>query len=338
MSSRLIFFVFLIKLCAAFDVDKFVSSFCEIDDGENGKLSKLSCSNFSMIPQEIYEVQTEDFVIANQNIVEFSFCSIGIVNENFFTKFPEALTINFKSCNVSMDSSIYPTSNRNVKVNDLSFHQCRFMNNKDTNALNTLNMLSKISILNSWFHHKDLDRHFFRNLTNLREVNCYESGFHHIESGAFDDLISLKSFNFEGSNVTHLPNGLFEKSVNLKSFNFVRNDLKEIPMTFLPKSVENVVVDTNSISILKKNQFKGLVKLQFLDLSNNKIGRIHKRALNGLEKLKELNMNFNNITVLTKRHFQGLDYLKQIYLLGNPIDKHQKVFEDLKKYGVTINF
>lgn len=337
MNSRLIFLVFLIKFCAAFDVSKFVTSFCEVDNGEN--LSKLSCSNFSLIPQEIYEVQTEDFVISNQSIVEFSFCSIGIVNENFFTKFPEALSIDFKKCNVSMDSSIYPTSSRNVKLNDLSFSECRFMNNKETNALNTLNMLSKLSIISSWFHHKELDRHILRNLTNLTEFTCYECGFHLIVGGAFDDLTRLKSFNFEGSDVTHLPNALLEKSVDLVTFTFVRNDLREIPLSFLPKSVENINLDTNSISILRKNQFKGLTKLEFLDLSNNKIVRIHKRALSGLVKLKELNMNFNNITVLTKRHFQGLDYLKKIYLLGNQFDHHNhKVFEELKKYGVSINF
>ncbi|KAL5280654.1 Tl.2 family protein [Megaselia abdita] len=333
MSTRFIFFVvFLIKICAAFDVNNFVNSFCDVEN------NMLSCSNFSLIPQEIYEVQTEDFIISNHNVLEFSFCSIGIVNENFFTKFPEALSINFKKCNVSMDSSIYPTSNRVVKLNDLSFSECRFMNNKDTNALNTLNMLSKFSILYSWFHHKELDRHFLRNLTNLTEINCYECGFHHISNGAFDDLDNLKSFNFEGSNVTHLPNGLLEKSRNLESFSFVRNDLRDIPMTFLPKSVKNVNLETNSISILKKNQFKGLINLEYLDLSNNQIGRIHKRGFNGLEHLKELNMNFNNITVLTKRHFQGLDYLKQIYLLGNQIGPNQKVFEELKRYGVTINY
>lgn len=334
MNSLFIFFVFLIKVCVAFDVNKFLTRFCEIES-----LSKLSCSNFSLVPQEIYEVQTEDFIISNHNIVEFSLCSIGIVNENFFTKFPEALSISFRNCNVSMDSSIYPTSNRIVKLKDLSFSECRFMNNKETNALNILNILNKISIAYSWFHHKALDRHFLRNLTNLTEVNCYQCGFHVIESGAFDDLTSLKSFSFEGNNITHLPNGLLEKNVNLENFSFVRNDLREIPLSFLPKSVVNIVLKTNSISILRKNQFKTLNKLEFLDLSNNKITKIHKRAFNGLEKLKELNMNFNNITLLTKRHFRGLEFLKQINLLGNQIDQHhQKMFEELKRYGVSMHF
>lgn len=336
MNSLFIFLVFLIKVCVAFDVNKFLTRSCEI---ENGSLSKLSCSNFSLVPQEIYEVQTEDFIISNHNIVEFSHCSIGIVNENFFTKFPEALSINFTNCNVSMDSSIYPTSSRTVKLNDMSFSECRFMNNKETNALNILNMLNKISIVYSWFHHNELDRQFLRNLTNLTEVNCYECGFHHIESGALDDLTSLKSLNFEGNNITHLPNGLLEKSVHLAKFSFVRNDLREIPLSFLPKSVENIVLDANSISTLKKNQFKALTKLEFLGLSNNNITKIHKRAFNGLENLKELNMNFNNITLLTKRHFRGLDYLKTINLLGNQIDQHhQKMFEELKRYGVSMRF
>lgn len=336
MNSRFIFFVFLIKFCFAFNVNKFVTRFCEETDSPR----KLCCSNFSLIPQEIYEVQIEDFVISNHKFVEFSSCSIGIVNENFFTKFPEAVSINITKCNVSMDSSIYPTSDRLVKLHELVFQECRFMNNKETNALNTLNMLERISIVNSWFHHKELDRHLFRNLTNLTQFFCSFCGFQHIESAAFDDLTNLNTFHFEGSNITFLPNRLLEKSVNLVKFTLLKNNLTEIPLSFLPKSVEKVVIEFNSISILKKNQFKSLVHLQVLNLSNNKIERIHKRALNGLKQLRELNINFNNITFLAKRHFQGLDNLKQIYLNGNQIDQHnQNVLGEMERNsGVSIVF
>lgn len=327
MNSRFIFLLSAITFCVAFDVDKFLSRSCEI---ESGSLLKLKCSNFTLIPQEIYEIQIDDFIISNHKLVEFDSCSIGIVNENFFTKFPEAVSINITKCNVSMDSSIYPTSDRTVKLNELAFNGCRFMNNKDTNALNTLNMLEKMTIVDSWFHYKLLDRHFLRNLTNLTQIHLEMCGFQYVESGAFDDLHSLKSFHFEGSNITYLPNRMLEKNVNLETFNFLKSKLTEIPLNFLPKSVERISLESNSISILKKNQFKSLAKLEVLVLSHNKIGRIHKRAFNGLKVLKELNMNSNNITILAKRHFQGLDNLKEVYLIDNQIDQHnQRVLEDL---------
>lgn len=84
-----------------------------------------------------------------------------------------------------------------------------------------------------------------------------------------------------------------------------RKRLSEVPKD-LPSWVTDLVLQSNSISRLHADDFKGLFKLQKIDLSNNEITTIDENTFANLPALKELKINSNK--------------LKEIPILkGNPI-------------------
>ncbi|KAL5280655.1 hypothetical protein ACFFRR_004580 [Megaselia abdita] len=339
MSSRIVIVLLVFELfmgeAVAFNGKGFIQTKCQVRNAE----SLIICSNFTLTIGDIYEIQTVDFNISSHQSIEFKNCNVGIVNENFFSKFPEALSMSFENCKILLSSSILPVTPRLSKLINLSFHKSTIKDHLETNALKSLPELKTLYLNTIQLREKILDRYFLMNLSKLEQLSCYQCGFDRIQRGALDDLTNLTHFSYYNTNISYVHRNMFKRNKNLKTVEFYGNKLKRIPYNFFPKSVKTLMIEKNPIALLKEFQFKKLHFLETLFLDNNDIGNVHKRAFDGLKNLRTLSLSENNIKVLSKRHFKALVRLDSLRLRGNPLGTFtdKDWYKDLRVNNVNVS-
>lgn len=337
MSSRILFVLLMFKfyIADAFYVRNIIEAHCQIRNAD----SLIICSNFTLAISDIYEIQTEDFNISSHKFIEFKNCNVGIVNENFFSKFPEALSMSFESCKVLLSSSILPVTPRISKIRNLSFHTSTIKDHLKTNAFQSLPELHTLYLNMIHLKDKTLDRFLLMNLSKLEQLSCYQCGFDRIQRGALDDLTNLKHVSFYNTNLSYVHTNMFKRNKHLEIVEFYGNKLKKIPYNFFPKSVKTVMIEKNPIGFLRKNQLKKLHQLEVLFLDNNDIENVHKQAFDGLKNLRTLSLSENKIRELSKRHFKALERLSSLHLRGNPLGnfKNKDWFKVLEKWNVKVS-
>ncbi|XP_029362205.1 vasorin-like isoform X2 [Echeneis naucrates] len=98
----------------------------------------------------------------------------------------------------------------------------------------------------------------------------------------------------------------------------------------VPTTTRELYIFQNGISSLSQDDFKGLVELEMLDLSQNELAEIPDGAFEMLSKLKNLDLSSNDITHISKDSFAGLVQLERLYLHENRIQSiHLEAFEGL---------
>lgn len=104
------------------------------------------------------------------------------------------------------------------------------------------------------------------------------------------------------------------------------NAVPRVPITTL-----RLYVFQNSIATLSKDDFKGLVDVETLDMSQNDLSEIPDRVFETMSKLKNLDLSSNRITHISKDSFSGLVQLERLYLDANHIQSiHLEAFEGLE--------
>ncbi|KAM4751174.1 vasorin-like isoform 2-T2 [Anableps anableps] len=99
----------------------------------------------------------------------------------------------------------------------------------------------------------------------------------------------------------------------------------------VPISTQHLYIFQNDIVTLTQDDFKDIVELVSLDLSQNKLAEIPDMAFESLSKLKNLDLSANHITHISKDSFSGLVQLERLYLHGNLIQSiHWEAFEGLE--------
>ncbi|KAM9315201.1 vasorin-like [Pholidichthys leucotaenia] len=98
----------------------------------------------------------------------------------------------------------------------------------------------------------------------------------------------------------------------------------------VPTTIQNLYIFQNGIVSLSQDDFKGLVELELLDMSQNKLTEIPDGVFEMLSKLKNLDLSFNQITHISKGSFSGLVQLERLYLHSNRIHSiHSEAFKGL---------
>ncbi|XP_022594036.1 vasorin-like [Seriola dumerili] len=98
-----------------------------------------------------------------------------------------------------------------------------------------------------------------------------------------------------------------------------------------PATTRELYIFQNGISTLSQDDFKGLVELEMLDLSQNELAEIPDGVFEMLSKLKNLDLSSNHITHISKDSFSGLVQLERLYLHANRIQSiHLDAFEGLE--------
>ncbi|KAM4595662.1 vasorin-like [Fundulus diaphanus] len=99
----------------------------------------------------------------------------------------------------------------------------------------------------------------------------------------------------------------------------------------VPISTRHLYIFQNDIVTLAQDDFKDIIELLSLDMSQNKLAEIPDKAFESLSKLKNLDLSANRITHISKDSFSGLIQLERLYLHGNLINYiHWEAFEGLE--------
>ena len=117
---------------------------------------------------------------------------------------------------------------------------------------------------------------------------------------------------------------------------FLISDSKEVK--FLPESIDDIFpglivyeVKKCSIATVNGKHFKGLNKLEYLDLSNNEIDSIDRDSFKDLNNLEFLKLSSNQIETIDSNLFKSLDTLWQLRINGNQIKfLDEKIFDILR--------
>ncbi|XP_040002403.1 vasorin-like [Xiphias gladius] len=99
----------------------------------------------------------------------------------------------------------------------------------------------------------------------------------------------------------------------------------------VPTTTRELYIFHNGINTLTQDDFKGLVELAMLDLSQNELTEIPDGVFEMLSKLKNLDLSSNHIIHISKDSFSGLVQLERLYLHSNHIQSiHLEAFEGLE--------
>ncbi|XP_018537970.1 vasorin [Lates calcarifer] len=99
----------------------------------------------------------------------------------------------------------------------------------------------------------------------------------------------------------------------------------------VPATTQELYIFQNGINTLSQDDFKGLVELEMLDLSQNELSEIPDGVFEMLSKLKNLDLSSNQITHISKNSFSGLVQLERLYLHANRIQSiHVEAFNSLE--------
>uniref|UniRef100_A0A8C6M9L8 Vasorin n=1 Tax=Nothobranchius furzeri TaxID=105023 RepID=A0A8C6M9L8_NOTFU len=115
------------------------------------------------------------------------------------------------------------------------------------------------------------------------------------------------------------PNSVF--CINRRS-----NTVPRVPVT-----TRYLYIFNNNNFTLSNNDFKGLVELVSLDLSQNEIREVPDGVFESLSELKNLDLSGNQIAHISKDSFSGMVQLERLYLQGNHIQSiHWEAFDGLE--------
>ncbi|CAH1250587.1 leucine-rich repeat-containing protein 4C-like [Branchiostoma lanceolatum] len=89
----------------------------------------------------------------------------------------------------------------------------------------------------------------------------------------------------------------------------------------IPSDTRLLSLHNNNITVIMKDQFKHLVELETLQMSQNKISDIEVGAFTGLDALKTLELYYNRLEKVPSTAFAYLPNLRELWLRGNPIKR-----------------
>lgn len=309
MPSSLAFFLLLATFCQVY------SSFIK-NCNSDGEIFKCKV-NFTA--EELSDFQNTDFVVSELKTIQFEYSNVGIVNENFFTKFPNAVEMIFKNSHLRLTSSFNPTSNNSIYIKKMSFENGFIGNNLMSNAFARLTKLEEVSFHTVGFEYAEIDNDLFQGNKAIQILKFSKCNITSVQSGTFAKMTNLKHLELSGNIFQNLPQELFKKNVNMESLVFESNRLKRLQLDFFPESLRELSIRGNRLIFLTTNQFLNLSNLHYLDLSENKLKILSNTIFSNHTELKILKLNNNKLTKITSDHFYKLPSLEELYLQRNSI-------------------
>lgn len=305
----------LLPTVFSFDSEYFIRKYCKWT--ERGD---LTCSRFNLTPKDIQGIQDQDFVISTNRTILFKEASIGVLNVNFFNKFPNAVEMYFVDVVVRLTQSYKKTRYEDPLLKKLSFSGCTIKNNKDTNALKYLYNLKELLILDSTFESNVLDTKFLEEKTNLillelslGNYNFHPKGFNQLRNMSF---LSMRKFQ-----MASLPEYLFKDNQKLIYLDLSGNLLRRVPVeAILPSSLQYLYLDDNEISDIEQSDFQSIGSLKHLYLDGNQISFLGENIFLRVQGLEYLSLARNKIRKLSFEYFQYLKNLKRLELQENYIE------------------
>lgn len=301
---------------------------------------QIVCENFELSEKDLDYLSK--FIIntfIDKEIVYLRNCKIDYFNEYIISKFPQVEVLILKNCTISLKNPSVITDSRVSSLKFIIFQDCIINDNLHSKALQKLPKLFGIIIEGSTFQYPTIDKYLLPETSDIVLI-CDK-----VNLKSFDKDIRLKDFictSCEFEDIDSLFYG--SHSSSRISISFKNNLLKKMPSFDILKNYSNLQgIDLSQNLIeddLKRNNFKILEKLEFLDLSQNfNITGMDYLVFNGSE-LKALNLSNVNLKELKKlgsRQLQILDLSKNSissFMLDTFKDLFDLTFLDLSENSI----
>ncbi|KAJ8874122.1 hypothetical protein PR048_024963 [Dryococelus australis] len=190
-------------------------------------------------------------------------------------------------------------------------------------------------------------RSFF-NLPKILRLNLQYNNLSEFSLNAFYNVTSVYmpvTLNLSHNNISHLHPSDTGSVVYMKGLDISHNRIQEVPVNFLQQFadsirrldlgynvirnlnqmafgtlglLEELMVESNNVSDISKDAFRGVESLQVLDMSYNRIEQLQVQQFSNLRKLRIVNLSGNKIRSLPRDAFAGTR-LEHLNLSGNDI-------------------
>lgn len=323
--------ILFIAFSKAFDVNNFLQTHCNEENLQNSIYKsqepevELWCQNFNFTETEIEAIQKLDFVISKKRSILFSDGNIGQLNENFFSKFPNALIMDFMNVTLSMTSpnNSNSASSKKHPLQTLTFYDhCKFSSNRGTHALRSLTELEHFFTYKIDVEFKIIDAKLFQGNKKLKVLSVMNGGFEDIEDGVLESLVELEQVELV-MNLLKLPDDFLEPKNKLKRFSLSGNvslkDKRGFPFFRGCTDLEILILNENVIKHIDRYTFHHMWNLKAMFLDRNGIENFDLDTFDDLENLQRLSLAGNKIDYISKRHFANLKKLNYLDLRHNYI-------------------
>lgn len=313
--KELTFLLLLPLTVFSFDSESFLRKYCKWTEWGD-----LTCSRFNFTPKDVQGIQDQDFIISTNRSVLFKEANIGVLNVNFFNKFPNAVEMYFVDVVVRLSQSYKKTRYEDPILRKLSFSSCTLNNNRDTNALNYLYNLRELLIIDSTMESTSIDNKFLEDKPNLvllelssGNYGFHQKAFHHLRNMSF---LSLRKFQ-----MTSLPEYILADNQKLIYLDISGNFLRQIPVeAILPNSLQYLNLDDNEITDIQQSDFDNIESLKHLYLDGNQISFLGENIFLNVQGLEYISLARNRIRKISFEYFRYLKNLKRLELQENHIE------------------
>ncbi|XP_037089126.1 chaoptin-like [Pollicipes pollicipes] len=163
-----------------------------------------------------------------------------------------------------------------------------------------------------------------RRLTQLKTLILHSNLIQGIEAQQLTPLASLEVLDLTRNNIANLAAGTFEPLVNLRELrlgvNMIRQGDDGFQETFRGLDrLETLNLDDNGLLYVPHAALRRLTGLRRLSLDHNRIGVIARDKLSGISGLEELSLAYNVIRELPAGTFQEFGRLRRLSLRGNQV-------------------
>lgn len=336
ISSVTLLLICVVLSCNGFNSDEFLQRNCQqtdfkyFNDQTNPNVNiDLFCQNFNFTFEEVQDIQHRDFIISNKTTIYIENADIGILNEKFFRKFPNAVEMILRDVEMIMDTS--DTVSESLSgLKALRLLHCRLHEKTGTTALHSLQSLDMIEIRSTVFDNKVIYDSLLEGCTKLKKVSITNSEINSIEKNVFRKLPLLRYLD-----VSHL--GLRGESLlsyalvsnkNLEYLDLSDNEFEDV--LALPGSLKFFNASSNRISKIIKSDFQNLILLEELSLDDNNFEDISENTFEGLKNLETVSLAGNQIRSISKGTFKNLPKLENLNLQWNFITQLPTGLDSIK--------
>ncbi|CAH0603337.1 unnamed protein product [Chrysodeixis includens] len=186
----------------------------------------------------------------------------------------------------------------------------------------TLNMLSKLKVLDASFNHiKRFDGNSINSINTLTDFKMPNNKLMELQTGSFKELKDLATIDLDNNNIEVIHPKAITNLPNLVSIYLSRNHIIDLPdrvFANLPK-LRIIELQGNRLQYISLRAFENMPLVQYLNLSNNQITSIDNSGLKQLSSLEVLDLSFNKLMRLTRASFQYMEWLVELNLDNNMI-------------------
>lgn len=309
-----------------FDVAGFLKSCTKTDE-------ELLCSNFEFDRYDEAAIRGSTFNISDASVIKFHNSRIGVFNENLVNKFPSATEITIFNCQLSLRKNITSISAENTVLEKLTIDMSYIFENEETIAFTKLIGLKELVISNPhYIEYQNIDDSMLEANVNLETIVFDRMQLISLGPNSFASQQLLRNLTVINNFIPFVPGGLLDQNLDLEIVDLSRNGIVDLPLEFFPDSIKSISFNNNGVQAISDRHFKGLVELEYLNLSFNRIGVFSLLAIADSGKLKVLNLQSNEITSFEKEHFGNNTQLEEVNISSNRFTSlPNDVFDGLEK-------